>query len=269
MERELIDQADNLRKFMWERGHHATYLAVTSGKGGVGKTTFVVNYACMLAQTGKKVLVFDADLGLANIDIMLKVSPKAAIKDYIDGKASIGDVLIKGVFGFDLFPASSGFIEMADTSETDFEKIRNVFVKLDTQYDYIIFDTGAGIANNVHRFAAMADYAIVVSQPEPTAIADAYAFLKTAKQLYSLKAAYLVFNKVDDAVVARKVYQNLKDVAQRFLQIELHSAGNLADEPQARKALRAQKPLCVFAPDSDFTKGVKEIANKTHRIWGK
>lgn len=267
MERELVDQAYSLRKSMWEKGHKAIYISVSSGKGGVGKTTFSINFSCLLARTGKKVLLFDADLGLANIDIMLKVSPKANIKDYIDGRVALEDVLIKDVYGFDLFPASSGFVEMADPTDSNFNKIRDVMVKLDTNYDYIIFDTGAGIANNVHRFAALADYVVVVSQPEPTAIADCYAFLKTAQQLYELKTAYLVFNKIDDVPASRKVYQNLRDVVHKFLGMELIFVASLAEDPAARRAQRGQKPLCVLEYDSPFIEGIRGVVDKVDRLW--
>lgn len=269
MERELNDQASSLRKIAWEKGRGATYLSVSSGKGGVGKTTFTVNLACLLAKSGKKVLVFDADLGLANIDIMLKVAPQVNIRRYMSGESSIEEVLIKGVYGFDLFPASSGVLELAELSDGDFEKIKQILVALDHKYDFIIFDTGAGIANNVHRFAAMADHVIVVTQPEPTAIADAYAFIKTAKQLYPVSCVQIVFNRVDSIPSAQKVYENLKGVVQKFLQVDLKLIAHLSEDADARRAVRGQKPLCMIMPYSPFVEGVRALASKADMIWHK
>lgn len=269
MERELNDQAYNLRKTAWKREHKAIYLSVSSGKGGVGKTTFTINLACLLAASGKRVLVFDADLGLGNIDIMLRVTPKANIQRYLEGKANINDVLIKNIYGFDLFPASSGVLEMAELSHENFTKLQDVLINLDNMYDYVIFDTGAGISSNVQMFASLADSVIVVSQTEPSAIADAYAFIKTAAQKHQLKRAFLVFNKVDNPMVAVKVYQNLKEVVMKFLNVDLVSLGSLSDDPDARRAQRGQKPLCMVQPNSPLVEEIKNIVLFADRIWAK
>jgi flagellar biosynthesis protein FlhG len=269
MERELNDQAYNLRKSAWKREHKAIYLSVSSGKGGVGKTTFAINLACLLAAAGKRTLVFDADLGLGNIDIMLKITPKANIQRYLEGKAAINDVLIKNVCGFDLFPASSGVMELTDLSEDNFLKLQDILINLDSMYDYVIFDTGAGISNTVQLFASLADSVIIVSQTEPSAIADAYAFVKTAVQKHNLKRAFLVFNKVENPMVALKVYQNLKEVVQKFLGVDLVSLGSLSDDPDARKAQRSQKPLCMVHPNSPFVEEIKNIVLFADRIWAK
>jgi flagellar biosynthesis protein FlhG len=135
MERQLNDQASSLRKIAWEKGRHARYISVSSGKGGVGKTTFAINFAYSLAQLGKKVLVFDADLGLANIDIMLRIPPGTNIRQYLTGRAKIEDVLVKTDFGFDIFPASSGFMELTEVSSDDYRKIKDVLIALDAKYD--------------------------------------------------------------------------------------------------------------------------------------
>lgn len=263
----LNDQAASLRKIARTRGRRATYVSISSGKGGVGKTTLTVNLACVFAQMGKKVLVLDADLGLANIDIMLKVPAGVSIKKYLEGKALIEDVLIKNIYGFDLFPASSGVVELAELSPNNFAKIQKVITTLDSDYDYIFFDTGAGIAHNVHRFAAIADHVVIVTQPEPTALADAYAFLKSAKQLYPLNEAYIIFNRVDDFAATEKVFEKLRSVVDNFLQVNLIDIVNLAEDPDARRALRGQKPLAIIKPDSAFVSGVKKMAAKMGKMW--
>lgn len=258
----MTDQAYSLRKRAWETNRHSRYISVSSGKGGVGKTNFTVNMACQLALMGKKVLVFDADLGLANVDIMLSLSVTATVKKYLEGRASIDDILKKDIYGFDVFPASSGFMELSVLSEAEYEKIFNIFMTLDGKYDYIIFDTGAGISDSVVRFASIADTVIVVTQPEPTAITDAYAFMKVVRQAYNIKKMKVVFNRVDDIANSDNVYKSLKGVAERFLSVELELLGHLRDDKLVRKAIRAQKPVSIMEPKAPFSKDVQDCVKR-------
>jgi len=265
MERQLNDQASSLRKIAWEKGRHARYMSVSSGKGGVGKTTFVINLAYSLAQFGKKVLVFDADLGLANIDIMLKIPPGINIRQYLAGRAEINDVLVNTTFGFDVFPASSGFVELTEVSEADYRKIKDVLVALDTKYDYIIFDTGGGIADTVHKFVSIADIVIAVTQPEPAAIADVYAFFKTAHQINKIDNVYVVLNRVDNPKIAQNVFEKLKTVTSKFLNMNITLLADLPEDNGVRKATRTQKLLCATDPSSPFCKSIAEVAARVIR----
>ena len=231
----MTDQAFTLRRRAWEANRNSHYISVSSGKGGVGKTNFTVNFACQLANLGKKVLVFDADLGLANVDIMLC---------------------------FDVFPASSGFMELAHLSDEDFDKIFNIFITLDDRYDFIIFDTGAGISDAVVRFSSISDTIIVVTQPEPTAITDAYAFMKVIKQTYDIKLVNVVFNRVDDIQNSDNVFASLKNVASKFLSMDLRLLGHLRDDKNVRKAIRAQKPVSILDPKTAFSKDIQDCARR-------
>ena len=130
----MIDQAFELRKNYWEQDHNATYISVASGKGGVGKTNIVVNIAFWLAHLGKRVLVFDADLGLANVDIMLSLSVTASIDNYLNDTATLDDIIISNVYGFDVLPASSGLSDFNKIEETDFNKIVDVFIRIDKSF---------------------------------------------------------------------------------------------------------------------------------------
>ena len=209
-----------------------------------------------------QVLVFDADLGLANVDIMLSLSVTATIKKYLEGRATIDDILKKNIYGFDVFPASSGFMELAHLSDEDFDKIFNIFITLDDRYDFIIFDTGAGISDAVVRFSSISDTIIVVTQPEPTAITDAYAFMKVIKQTYDIKLVNVVFNRVDDIQNSDNVFASLKNVASKFLSMDLRLLGHLRDDKNVRKAIRAQKPVSILDPKTAFSKDIQDCARR-------
>lgn len=258
----MTDQANNLRRQAWQHHRNARYVSVSSGKGGVGKSNFVVNLAYWLARLGKKVLVFDADLSLANVDILLSVSVAASIRKYLAGTASLDEVLRKNVYGFDLLPASSGFVELTNLSEAEYGRLFDIFVQLDKQYDYVIFDTGAGIADSVIRFASLADDVIVITQPEPTAITDAYAFMKVAHQNYGIDRMLFLLNRVDDMKSAQEVYDGMNQVANRFLKIKLEYLGAIIDDPYVRRAVKAQKPLSELNPKSPYVRDVQAIARR-------
>ena len=249
----MTDQAFTLRRRAWEANRNSHYISVSSGKGGVGKTNFTVNFACQLANLGKKVLVFDADLGLANVDIMLSLSVTATIKKYLEGSATIDDILKKNIYGF---------MELAHLSDEDFDKIFNIFITLDDRYDFIIFDTGAGISDAVVRFSSISDTIIVVTQPEPTAITDAYAFMKVIKQTYDIKLVNVVFNRVDDIQNSDNVFASLKNVASKFLSMDLRLLGHLRDDKNVRKAIRAQKPVSILDPKTAFSKDIQDCARR-------
>ncbi|MCD8553918.1 MinD/ParA family protein [Seleniivibrio sp.] len=258
----MTDQAHSLRKKAWEQNRKATYLSISSGKGGVGKTNFAVNLACLLAQLGKKVLVFDADLGLANVDILLNISVSASIRKYLTGEVGLNDIIKRNVYGVDVIPASSGFVELSNLSEQEHEKLLDIFVLLDGQYDFILFDTGAGISENVIRFASVADMVIVLTVPEPTAITDAYAFMKVVHFQYGIQEIHFVLNRVDDVAGVKGIFESMKNVAQKFLNVELSLLGYLREDKTLIKSVRNQKPVCILAPTASYVKDLLPIAKK-------
>jgi flagellar biosynthesis protein FlhG len=226
----------------------------------VGKTNFVVNLAYWLAKMGKKVLVFDADLGLANVDILLNLTVTASIRKYIQGEAEIENIMKKDVYGFDVVPASSGFSDLTNLSEAEYEKIVEIFVTLDGMYDYILFDTGAGISETVTKFASLADTVIVITQPEPTAITDAYAFMKVVHFDYGINRIHFVLNRVDDVNGVKNIYMSMKNVAKKFLDVELDLLGHLREDKQVISSVKHQKPVCEINQNGMYSRDIYNIA---------
>jgi flagellar biosynthesis protein FlhG len=256
----VTDQAYNLRKMAWEKNKKAKYLTVSSGKGGVGKTNFAVNLACALSNLGKKVLVFDADIGLANVDILINVKPEKTIYDYLEGKVSIKNILISSEFGFDIFPSASGFLELSNLTESQFEKLLEIFVNLDENYEVIIFDTGAGISENVIRFANIADEILIITQPEPTAVTDAYALMKVIHNEYGKEDFSIIVNRVKNKETAIQIFEHLKKVTDKFLKISIKLRGFLREDINLIRAVKAQKPLFFLDKNSKYIKDIKLIA---------
>jgi flagellar biosynthesis protein FlhG len=234
-------------------------LSFTSGKGGVGKTSIVTNLAIQFARMGKKVFLIDADLGLANIDIMLNLTPKFTIEDVLKGKKHIRDVILKGPEGIDILPAASGVSEMSELNAEQQMSMLNELGGLKTQYDYILIDTGAGIASSVLRFNAAADEICVITNTEPTAMTDAYALMKIMTIKYQIKRFNLIVNQ-SKYPEAKDVYDRLSHVFDRFLPAKLILTGFIPRDPHFSAAIKQQKPLTLISPDSVTTKAFKLVA---------
>ena len=275
-----MDQATNLRKIVKgeskkiyrlkkdnEYGSFSTtnrpkVIAVSSGKGGVGKTNVVVNLAIACQRMGRKVLIFDADLGLANIDIIFGLNPKHNIEEIIKGEKRLSQIIVKGPEGVAVIPASSGVQELAHLTEGQKINLLNEFDTLNNMFDMLLIDTGAGISSNVIYFNSAAEERIIVLTPEPTSITDAYALLKVMFYRHGVKNFFLLLNMVRDEKEAKSVYKNLSKVVARFIGgISIDYAGFIPTDNLLQEAVSRREPVVCCCPDASSSISFKELAD--------
>lgn len=269
----MKDQAERLREMANQirqqieqefvrQVHRARVVAISSGKGGVGKSTLALNLALVLCKQGKKVLLLDADMGMANLDIMLGVVPKYNLFHVIQGRKNLHDIIISGPPGMSIIPGGTGILEIANLPAGDMKKLLVELIKLDSDYDYMILDTGAGISKNVTSFLLAADDVIIVTIPEPTSITDAYGVLKSMNRASYNGKVYLVVNRVSDESEGIWVAEKLTIVAQKYLDIEVLSLGYILNDPSVSEGIRRQQPFVEIYPRSRVTHNFKRIAEK-------
>lgn len=241
--------------------------SVTSGKGGVGKTNISVNLAVSLAQQGKRVVLVDADLGLANVDVVLGLTPQKNLFHLFHEGASMQDILFPTPYGFSILPASSGMSEMLALSTGQKLELLEAVDTLEDELDYLIVDTGAGINDNVLYFNLAAQERLVVLTPEPTSLTDAYALIKVLKLTHGVEHFKVVVNLATDAKNAKEMFTRLYQACDHFLSgVSLDFAGFIPRDPQVRKAVVQQRPFCIVEPDSTASKAVQQLA-RTVQEW--
>lgn len=237
-------------------------IAITSGKGGVGKTNAVGNVAIACQRMGKKVLIFDADLGLANIDIIFGLNPKHTIAEVIKGEKGLSQIIVTGPEGVAVMPASSGVQELVHLTEGQKINLLNEFDTLNNNFDILLIDTGAGISSNVIYFNLAAQERIVIVTPEPTSITDAYALMKVMFREHGTKSFLLLVNMVEDEKEARSVYQNLSKVVARFMGgISIDYAGFIPWDSCLQESVTRREPVVCCYPESSSSKSFKELAH--------
>ncbi|MBM4245003.1 MAG: MinD/ParA family protein [Deltaproteobacteria bacterium] len=235
-------------------------IAVTSGKGGVGKTFVTVNVGIALARRGLRVLVVDADLGLANVDTMLGLAPGATLRQVLSGERAIGDVLLEGPAGVRIVPATSGFEDMARLGERKLCELLAHFDELAQSFDVALIDTAAGIAPAVLGFTLAADRKLVVATPDPTALTDAYALMKVLATRYGEVDADVVVNLARSAAEGARTFVNLARVTQHFLGFAPRSLGHLPADPEAAASIRRQRAVLEYAPRAPVSLALDALA---------
>ena len=237
-------------------------IAVASGKGGVGKTNITANLAMALSRLDNKVMIFDADLGLSNIDVILNLATRYNIKHLFSGEKKLQDLIVEGPEGIKILPASSGIQEMTDLDE--FQRLRLIeeFENFNDSVDYLLIDNSSGISSNVAFFCMAAQEIIIVTTPEPTAMTDAYALIKVLFTKYQEKRFKVLVNSVRDSKEATDVYKRLSAAAERFLSISLDYIGYVSHDDHVHKAVRQQRALLERYPESDAAKSIVDIAKK-------
>ena len=238
-------------------------LAVSSGKGGVGKTNIVANLAYLISQQNKKVLVVDADLGLNNIDILLGLYPKFHIGDVLSGEKTVQDIIIKGPADINLLPAGGGLQELTQLDDEKKILLMEELDRVSNGYDFLIFDTGAGISTNVTYFCSAAHEVLLVATAEPTSLTDVYALIKTLYIKHSQKYFRMIINLVNSEREAQLIFRNLAAVTDRFLpNVSVEYLGYIVSDSNVTKAVRQQKAFSEIYPYAKVTQCVKKLAQK-------
>lgn len=238
-------------------------IAVTSGKGGTGKTNFVINIAIALAQRGQKVYLIDADLGTANVDVLLGLHCRHTINTLVEDKSKdLMDIIVEGPEGIRIIPGGSGLQSLAELPREELARIISMFKPLEEYADVIMIDTGAGISRNVIEFALAADEIVIVITPEPHSISDAYAIIKVLQANQIQPPIKLVFNLVENSTEAKMVSSRLTDVTERFLQLKPETIGYIVKDDNVVKSVKQFKPFVLYNPLAPASKCIVPIAEK-------
>jgi flagellar biosynthesis protein FlhG len=254
----------------------ATVIAITSGKGGVGKSNVAVNLAIQLSSAGRDVVLLDADLGLANADVLCNVDLPFNLSHVIARKKELADVLCKTPGGFRLIGGASGLARMADLSDYDRQRLISALGELESQTDIILIDTGAGISPNVLSFTRAADHVLIVTTPEPTAITDAYAVVKVISRGSTGLAARdggdrrlsLLVNQAKNQLESRVVFERIAKVARQFLNVNVLDAGYVPADENVPQAVRRRTPFVLGSPRCPASLCIAQLAMRLEQGVG-
>ena len=265
----MVDQAEKLREMVRERDETvagmeihepARIIAVTSGKGGVGKSNLASNLAILFAQRGNRVVIVDADLSLANVDILLDLQPRFNLSHVVFGEKSLQEVIIEGPEAIKVLPASSGISELAHLSANQLSDLVSQFSQLASETDIMIIDTAAGLSDNVLAFVAAAREALIVTTPEPTAYTDAYAILKVISAKGMDVSLGLVINMAVTEKEASQAGENMVMVCRQFMNLGIRYWGHVVRDPEVSIAIRRQEPFVLYAPHCQASRCLRTLS---------
>lgn len=267
----MLDQAQKLRQLVQQQNKDSNeqresiskpkIITVTSGKGGVGKSNFVVNLSIALQKMGKKVLIFDADMGLGNDDVLMGFLPKYNVYDVIFSGKKIEEVLVEGPFGVKLLPGGTGVSKIEQMTDKQRDSFLAKLTCLE-DLDYIIMDTGAGVNRDVLGFISCCEELIVITTPEPTSLTDAYSLLKAVSHFKIRDNAKVIVNRTIESKEGESTFNKFNNAVSKFLNIDLQYLGYLSDDKKLVQAVRKQQPFLISYPNSDVAKDLNYIASK-------
>jgi flagellar biosynthesis protein FlhG len=235
-------------------------IAVTGGKGGVGKTSVAVNLATAMASAGRRVMLLDGDLGLANVDVFLGLSPRYTMAHVLSGERTLEEVILDSPYGFQVVPGASGVAELANLSAAGHLGLVQAFSSLSTRLDALIVDTSAGIAHSVVQFSQAAQHVLLVVCDEPASMTDAYALIKVLSRNHGIAKFRIVANMTRGPGEGQELFRKLERVTARFLDVTLEFAGEIPEDPYLRRAIREQRPVVSAFPASPASRAFKKLA---------
>ena len=266
MSERIDDQAAGLRRMVDSSSSPIRVLAVTGGKGGVGKTNVSVNMGIALSEMGRKVMLLDADLGLANIDVVLGLHPEYDLSHVLRGERDLEEIIVTGPHGIQVVPAASGIREMASLSTAEHAGIIHAFSDVGSDLDTLVIDTAAGISDSVISFSRAAQEVVVVVCDEPASITDAYALIKLLNREYGISRFRVLANQVHSAQEGRDLYNKLCRVTDRYLDVMLNFLGAIPYDETLKKAVKGQKAVVQAYPRSRAAQAFKNLARKVDSL---
>lgn len=259
----MKDQAEKLRQKMLESDVKVgRSIAVVSGKGGVGKSNFTTNFASLLAKSGKKVVILDMDIGMGNVHILVGKSTKYSLKDYLDNHVSLEDVMFETQEGVSYISGGSGMSTLMDWSQVVFARLITAFETLQKNYDFVLFDMGAGVVDWSLDLLTSIDEIIVISTAEPTSIMDAYSMMKFIHLKDPTKKFYILCNRAFTIEEGQDTTKRLKTVMERFLEKEVSILGSLPEDPVVRQAVRQQSLFTTLYPEAPVSRTLDKLVQQ-------
>ena len=242
-------------------------VSITSGKGGVGKSCVTVNLGVELSRAGKRVLLFDADMGLANLDILCGLTGEHSVQDVLEGRKTIPEILLDGPAGLKVLPATSGILKMERLTQPHLIRLTHDLGLLAEQFDLLLVDTGAGLTENVLFFNTCVDEILLITTPEPTSLTDAYALIKILAADHQPGPISLLVNMADDAAEGERVFTRLHNVCTMFLERQIQHFGTLGRYNAVNQSIRDRQPLVIGHPTSPFAREMVDLAHKFDEVF--